>query len=372
MKKRVLIWGTGKSAHMVAKYISVKYTESMEVVGFYTTNSLGIEFHDDNLVFNATQVLSNHNDMADVFIIPNPGKKISDIIRMHRNIKDKTILLVPADSIRNPEKEEYFIQINIEKPWLDGFEYHVADHCNLNCKGCGHCANLFRSPSFGDFDSYERDLLRLSDLFDGIGLIRLLGGEPLLNDKLSHFIAITRKYFKHAELHVVTNGILIPLKGKEIICDFKDYGVIVDLSVYPPVEKMLSLITGILDEGGVEYNVMPVEQFYKRFSLKKRYNKKVAFAGCGTSACHALYNGKIAACIVPFSAEKLNQEFNTGIEISGWIDLYEEGITGEMINSRLKQPFSLCSHCNPEKTFFDWEQRQYPEYRLEDWICPCD
>ena len=33
--------------------------------------------------------------------------------------------------------------------------------------------------------------------------------------------------------------------------------------------------------------------------------------------------------------------------------LIENGIDGDAINERLKQPFELCSHCNPEKCFFD-------------------
>jgi len=369
MKSKALIWGNGKSAYMVANYVKTEFADCMDFVGFYVSSYQNVNNAGNESIYSMNEVISDSNEIADVLIVPNPGKKISDILCEHRKVKNKKILFVSAENIRRPHKDDYFLEVDTNRPWLNGFEYHVVNHCNLNCKGCGHCANLFNQPSYGDIDSYEHDLRRLSELFGGVGLIRLLGGEPLLSDDLERYIESTRKYFKHSELHIVTNGILIPSKEKELLQCLSKKGVIVDISVYPPVEKKISLITEILRRSGVEYNVMPVEQFYKRFSLNGRFDKAEAFNNCGTSNCHILYNGKIAPCIVPFSTDKLNQEFNINVLIDGWIDLFEEGISGDEINARLKKPIELCSHCNPQKCFFDWQQRRFEDCKLEDWIC---
>ncbi len=369
MKNKVLVWGNGKSAYTVANYIRTEFADSMDFVGFYVSDYQYKNNAGDEPVYVMSEVISDSNEIADALIIPNPGKKISDILLEHRKLKNKKILFVSAENIRCPNKVNYFRAIDQNKPWLNGFEYHVVDHCNLNCKGCGHCANLFSQPSYGDIATYERDLKRLSELFDGIGLIRLLGGEPLLSSNLERYIEITREYFKYAEVHIVTNGILIPSKEKDFLQFLKKNGVIVDISVYPPVENKMLLITETLKNSEVEYNVMPVEQFYKRFSLNRRFDKDEAFINCGTATCHTLYYGKIAPCIVPFSTDKLNRAFNINIPIDGWIDLFEDGVDGDSINARLKQPFELCSHCNPEKCFFNWEQRRFEDCKLDDWIC---
>ncbi len=369
MKSKALVWGNGKSAYTVANYVRTELSASMDCVGFYVSNCKILNKDVNEPVYTMDEVVSDNNEIADVLIIPNPGKKISDILFEHRTIKNKRILFVSAENIRRPNKAKYFFEISGKKPWLNGFEYHVVDHCNLNCKGCGHCANLFNAPSFGDIDVYERDLKRLSELFEGVGLIRLLGGEPLLNGDLKRYIEITRTYFKLAEIHIVTNGILIPSMGKDFLRFLNERGVIVDISVYPPVEKRLSTIIDTLKLSDIEFNVMPVEQFYKRFSLTGKFDKCEAFYNCGTATCHTLFDGKIAPCIVPFSTEKLNREFNINIPIDGWIDLFENEIDGDTINERLKQPFELCSHCNPQKSFFAWEQRRFEDCKLEDWTC---
>lgn len=182
MKSKALVWGNGKSAYTVANYVRTELSASMDCVGFYVSNCKILNKDVNEPVYTMDEVVSDNNEIADVLIIPNPGKKISDILFEHRTIKNKRILFVSAENIRRPNKAKYFFEISGKKPWLNGFEYHVVDHCNLNCKGCGHCANLFNAPSFGDIDVYERDLKRLSELFEGVGLIRLLGGEPLLKE----------------------------------------------------------------------------------------------------------------------------------------------------------------------------------------------
>ena len=40
------------------------------------------------------------------------------------------------------------------------FIVDIVDHCNLNCKGCGHFSPL-ASKSFLDLETFENDLRRL-------------------------------------------------------------------------------------------------------------------------------------------------------------------------------------------------------------------
>ena len=64
---------------------------------------------------------------------------------------------------------------------MNYLEHHIVDHCNLNCGGCSHFSPL-ADPWFEDFDTFKKDFLQLYDITHGnVGVIRLMGGEPLLH-----------------------------------------------------------------------------------------------------------------------------------------------------------------------------------------------
>ena len=46
------------------------------------------------------------------------------------------------------------------------FIVDIVDHCNLNCKGCGHFSPL-APKSFLDIETFETDLRRLNVLLNG-------------------------------------------------------------------------------------------------------------------------------------------------------------------------------------------------------------
>jgi len=88
-------------------------------------------------------------------------------------------------------------------------DVHLADHCNLNCKGCEHLSPL-AEEKFLSLEIFERDCRRISELTSRhIKEISLLGGEPLLHPKIIDFIEIARKYFKKGKIQIATNGILL-------------------------------------------------------------------------------------------------------------------------------------------------------------------
>ncbi|MDR0410118.1 MAG: radical SAM protein, partial [Spirochaetaceae bacterium] len=94
-------------------------------------------------------------------------------------------------------------------------ETHIADHCNLNCAYCSHYSPLVKEK-FVDTVQYENDFKRLSELgADKVNFLRLMGGEPLLNDKLPALTRIARECFPKSRIQIVTNGVLLPKQGDE-------------------------------------------------------------------------------------------------------------------------------------------------------------
>ena len=89
-------------------------------------------------------------------------------------------------------------------------ETHVADTCNLKCRGCMHFSNIAVKANSPDLEDFDRDFARLSHLFTNIFIIRLMGGEPLLNPRLKEYMRIVRHYFPAAEIRIVSNALLVP------------------------------------------------------------------------------------------------------------------------------------------------------------------
>jgi molybdenum cofactor biosynthesis enzyme MoaA len=73
------------------------------------------------------------------------------------------------------------------RPSLRYVEYHLVEHCNLDCTGCGHFSP-FAQEQFADPRSFEKDPAQLARLFGNIGKIRLMGGEPLLHPEPGAFL----------------------------------------------------------------------------------------------------------------------------------------------------------------------------------------
>lgn len=158
--------------------------------------------------------------------------------------------------------EEVFIRINNEKPRLDYVEIEVSRGCNLNCKGCNEFSNLIDKSCYGDLESTRRDLLRLKELFWGIGKIRLMGGEPLINPAFPEFVRTAREVFPDCDLRLLSNGILIPQLSIEDLQTIKKYNCSFDISVYPPVKRILKSIKRRLDENGISYTLSLRNTFF--------------------------------------------------------------------------------------------------------------
>lgn len=362
----VLIYNSGIIARHAADRLQEAEKGRYKAVGFYgsedrSSGSLSTLYS----VREAEELVRNRE--VDALVIPNPGKQVRRILEIHSPEIRRKLLIYRMRSIRG-EHYDRLMKVSGQKPWLDTCEYHVADHCNLNCRGCGHCANLYRQPSFASPASFERDLKRMAGMFEGIGLIRLFGGEPLLNPNLGSFAVLARRYFPFADIHIVTNAILLPEISQELIRVLQDEMVKVDVSLYPPMKEKKESIACFLRDCMLDYHIEEVEEFYRRFRPEGGFDPLASFQACNSSHNHLLYDGKIAACAMPFSIRKLNEVYGLNIQESGWLDLSEEGLDGEKVNEFLNRPTRLCSYCSCGLEKFKWEQCGTEDARLSDWV----
>jgi MoaA/NifB/PqqE/SkfB family radical SAM enzyme len=111
-------------------------------------------------------------------------------------------------------------------------EVHISTHCNVRCNSCSH-HSPFMTPRFYDLNQFQKDIGALSKVCR-VNLLWFIGGEPLLNPRISEFIEASKK-INFAKLQAIsTNGILIP-KMEERFFSAVDY---IFVALYPALFKL--------------------------------------------------------------------------------------------------------------------------------------
>lgn len=230
------------------------------------------------------------------------------------------------------------------EPELSQIEFHLADHCNLNCAGCAHFSNLVNEPVFADFEQFSKDVARLNELFSYISEFYLLGGEPLLNPDVGNYLLELRKNMPFTEIVVVSNGLLVLSIKQDLLEVFKETNTKLSISNYNILntEKIISF----LDNTGIRYEIRYGRDFFAKY-LSKAADDDVmdVFKKCPNRRCHFLDKGSIAVCGQPFYIKYFNEYFGENFSNKGAISLYEEGIDGNEILKRLSVPIEACNNC---------------------------
>lgn len=260
-------------------------------------------------------------------------------------------------------------KVSNDKSDLLYVETHLADICNLKCKGCMHFSNLATEPNFPSLDSFENDFRKLAELFSNIFIIRLMGGEPLLNPQAGEYVQIVRKYFPAAELRIVTNGLLIPQQNQDLWRVFRECHVAMDISPYPPTIDRIDELTAILENEQIPYGKIAdrLTHFRKSLTLHGDHSPEKAVQLCQSSHCHFLRDGKISKCPLPLLIDDFNRAYGkslpTGCDI---YDIYCED-SGTALAEKLDRFVTLCNFCPDEAAFIEWSRTSH-EAAMEDWV----
>ena len=253
---------------------------------------------------------------------------------------------------------------DIKKPTLSYLEIPIVKHCNLKCKYCSHLANI-ENEWFEDYDFFEKNLVRLSSLFENIETIRLLGGEPLLHPKAVSFSTLVRKYFPSSEIKIVTNGLLIPKMEDSELKILKEYGVIFDITLYPPTCAIKDKIIEKLKKSGVVFYISDeIKEFQRRLLPFPTSDFQKAWQTCNSNKCYILCGGEMSYCCVPQLQGAAEKYFNMNMDFSdSKINIFDD-LSGQDIIDFLNVPHTCCAFCGiPQKVA--WEISKEPE--ISDW-----
>lgn len=250
--------------------------------------------------------LLEHLAIPDIYVIPQVLHKKAEL---GEDISEDTILYRYHDIL----------------PELMQLEFHLADHCNLNCKGCSHFSNLVAQPVFADREQFTKDLMQLT---------------------------------------IVTNGILLLKLKEDLIATLKENRVHISISDYSCLDR--EKIVAFVKKHALSDDLREGKEcFSKYINPKGDTDKNQIFFDCVRRNCTFLDKGKIAACCQPFTVHYFNDYFQENLPENEGIDLYETGLDGWKIQKRLITPMNSCRYCANDVPF-EWEP-SYAPFSKEDW-----
>lgn len=368
----ILIWGTGKFALYIyqqvvsRKNIEVKYFidsncekwgKTIDEISIISPNEIGNYYCENDVILIA---FTNGIDIFENVVADNNFK-----VGCIRNRVFEAQLLLSEDILCDTNilwsDASY-----LDKPMLHSLETNIEDGCNLNCRGCSHFSNLFQRGEKVPFNTFCRDLKKISEnVF--IYRFNMLGGEALLNEQLEEYIAYVAELMHHTDIELITNGLLIPKQSKSFFECCKKYDVTIGISGYRPTLAMKDNITKILDENEIVYIFRnAVEDFGKNVDLSGKNDIQTSFKRCRENRCHFMRQGKIYKC--PFEAlgNKLFSHFHVDAKIEGGIDIYNPDLNWvQVVGSLHNDPVDACRYCGMEERI-EWRIANNPV--IEDWI----
>lgn len=254
----------------------------------------------------------------------------------------------------------------LQDSYLSYLEFHVADHCNLNCKYCTHYSPLVEGEVFTDFETWKKDIAQLKRYINDIGVIRILGGEPLLNPQLPEFIEYTRRLFPQSIITVVTNGTLLDRVSEDLLDVMRRTLAFFHISYYPPLQNRVDEIRKFLVVQKIAFTMTPLIEGFNKTQILEKNTDEDFFYSCFQATCTCIHQGKLAPCYAPYTTKYFNDKFGKDLPIDEGIDLYNEENTTQDMKLKLLYPLKRCQYCIEGKVY-PWEVVG-KNSTMEDWI----
>lgn len=255
------------------------------------------------------------------------------------------------------------------RPVLYHLDVHIADHCNMRCRGCSHFSNISK-PYLTEIDEFSADLRRLSELLV-VEEIFLLGGEPLLHPKVDEFVRVAHQCYPRARIYLFTNSLLVTRMPEKVWRALAETGVVLYCDRY-----LVDLPAAEIDHMAAGYGVTVkwTEERDRFFSipidLEGTQDATESFAACsGVDNCVNLRHGRLFPCARIAYIDVFREHF--GIEGLEATDADSISIHGDVdpwkLMDFLTAPVPWCSHCDQEHLYWYPWSKAGADTGIEQW-----
>lgn len=187
-----------------------------------------------------------------------------------------------------------------KKFYLKYLEIPVTTGCTLCCRHCANLLQYYDRPRHGSVEQIIGSLTAILSSVDGVALLRILGGEPLLHPELCRILDFCLKEQKIKKIEVATNGTL--LFSEDALASLADHvgakpDVEVCISDYGQNSGKKDILVRQLEEAGIAYRVES-NKWRAAGNISRRNHSadamKKIFWEC--SKCVSLLNGELHIC----------------------------------------------------------------------------
>jgi hypothetical protein len=251
------------------------------------------------------------------------------------------------------------------KPGLRHVQYHLVEHCNLDCKRCGHFSPLAAHHE-ADPEEFERDMRQLATRFANIEKIHLVGGEPTLHPKPEAFVDAAYTVFPKSDLRINTNGIRLKIMRDGFWDACRRANVTLEVSLYPVMEKAYPALEVLCERHRVKLALNHKQSFHAWINPRGDSDPARAMAYCRSMFyCPFLKNSRLYVCNLPATIDYYNDRFGRSIPGDAGIDIYDPALDGHQILEKLHTPVETCRFCSCAIKHHPWERA--PQPRVEDY-----
>ncbi len=253
-------------------------------------------------------------------------------------------------------------------------EIHIVDHCNLNCRGCDNFSCIAK-PFYLDIEDFRKDLTRLREIFsDDVEWITLIGGEPLLNEKITEYCRIARDLFPKSLVRIITNGTLLLKKDDSFWDELRDNKITLYVTKYP-IEFDYDAARAKAEEKGVEFSYAfesgdALKTMYMTpIDLKGRQNPRISYQLCGKgNKCITLKQGKLYTCELIPNLFTFNNFFGTDIKVTqdDYVDIYKENDPRRILK-KMATYAPACRYCD-NLHYYSGIKWETTEKKITEWV----
>ena len=232
-------------------------------------------------------------------------------------------------------------------------EYHVVDHCNLNCKGCAHFSNI--SPhSFRDVNDFEKEISCLASKIK-LDELRIMGGEPLLHPNLVSFLSVARKYYTKSKITVCTNAIALNRMNDDFWDCMRKNKIGLELTMYPPMKEKFGDVIRLVHKNRIKImHIHVADYFVGTMNRKGDSDPVITHKHCTMRICHHLRGGVLYLCPVACYMDYYNSYFQQEIPRDNGIDIFEN--SGSDLEKYVTTSKDVCRYCTTKCHTFEWAQ----------------
>lgn len=175
-------------------------------------------------------------------------------------------------------------------------EFHVVDHCNLQCRGCSHF-----SPSAPKRNVTARELepeLALAARGMTPDWVHVLGGEPTLNPNLPGLLPLFRAHFPAAGVKLVSNGSRFGRVKERLLPVLAEQQIALTISRYPEIPLDWDEIAHDCRAAGVALEIWDQSTFMDFLDPTGTTDPVEARAHCAMEGCLNVRDGVLYPCPV--------------------------------------------------------------------------